>query len=145
MRIVRSTLTLQTIDALRDLVKLNHDAAIPDQPLEPDWDALARIRPWLWVAQEGAKAVGYCAHILTASHLFTGEKFSTCAAIYMLPAFRAYVPRMIAQIERELRQEGVQVINYSVPHMSRAGAFFEVIGYECTELVMTKRVHALPE
>ena len=128
-----------TWDILWDLIRENHEAAGIDANLMVDRRALERCNPRVWILWHDGQAVGYCAHIV-ATHLFTGEITATCAAIYVRPAFRDKVRKMLDHIEADLRAGGVVVINYSVPHMSRAGSFFEAIGYECRELVMCKRI-----
>lgn len=126
-------------DALHPLIEENHKAAGIDGPLCYNRDALEKCNPVVWVLFLDDKPVGYCAHIV-GPHLFTGEQTATCAAIYVRPAHRDKVRKMLDHIEEDLRAGGVVVINYSVPHLSKAGAFFERIGYECAELVMRKRL-----
>ena len=126
-------------DILWDLIRENHEAAGIDANLMVDRQSLERCNPSLWILWHEGQAVGYCAHIV-APHLFTGEMTATCAAIYVRPDHRAKVRGMLDHIEADLRKAGAVVINYSVPHMSRAGSFFEAIGYECRELVMAKRL-----
>ncbi len=128
-----------TWDILWDLIRENHEAAHIDANLMVDRQSLERCNPSVWVLWHEGRAVGYCAHII-GPHLFTGEQTATCAAIYVRPAHRDKVRKMLDHIEEDLRSDGVTVINYSVPHLSKAGAFFERIGYECAELVMRKRI-----
>lgn len=135
----RARLSESTWSGLWDLIRENHEAAGVDANLMVDRQSLERCNPSLWILWHEGSAVGYCAHII-APHLFTGEMTATCAAIYVRPAHRAKVRKMLDTIEADLRAGGVVVINYSVPHMSRAGSFFEAIGYECRELVMCKRI-----
>jgi GNAT superfamily N-acetyltransferase len=123
------------------LISENHDAAGIDAPLHLNRAALERCNPSVWILWHEGAAVGYCAHIV-GPHLFTGEQTATCAAIYVRPAHRDKVRKMLDDIEADLRAGGVVVINYSVPHLSKAGAFFEHVGYECAELVMRKRIQA---
>lgn len=124
---------------LAPLITENHAAAGIDAPIRVDRERLEACDPWLWVLWHEGRAVGYCAHIV-APHLFTGEITATCAAIYVRPDHRGKVRGMLDHIEADLREAGVVVINYSVPHLSKAGAFFEHIGYRCAELVMRKRI-----
>lgn len=141
--IAREPLNDRLIAELGALIEANHHAASPLTTLQPDWGTIIKMRPLLWVVRCDGVAVGYCAH-LVQTHVFFGEKHAVCAAIYLSPEHRARVRGMIGQIERELTAEGVSSISYSVPHLSRAGAFFEAIGYECAELIMVKKIHALP-
>ncbi len=112
-------------------------------PLAPDLWTLVGMGPLLWVVRAGGQAVGYCAHLIQPHPLF-GERQALCVAIYLQPAHRGVARRLVAEIETALRAEGVAVIAYSVPHQGRAGAFFEAIGYPCEEMVMARRIHALP-
>lgn len=138
----RETLDDAMIIELDSLITANHAAVVPDTLLAPNWVIIEAMSPQLWVTRINGYAVGYCAH-LVCQHVFTGDLQANCAAIYVMPHARHLTRLMIAQIERELTQQGVRTISYSVPHRSRAGSFFEAVGYECTELVMTKRVTAL--
>lgn len=124
---------------LEPLIRENHTAAAIDAPLHLLFDKLEQCKPRVWILWHEGHAVGYCAHIV-APHLFTGEMTATCAAIYVRPNHRARVRKMLDHIEADLREAGVVVINYSVPHLSTAGGFFEHIGYRCAELVMCKRI-----
>ena len=129
----------ETWAILEPLIRENHTAAGIDAALRLDFRKLEACNPRVWILWHEGQAVGYCAHIV-APHLFTGELTATCAAIYVRPDHRAKVRRMIADIELDLCEDGVAGINYSVPHLSKAGAFFEHVGYGCTELVMSKRL-----
>ena len=129
-----------TIDRL---ITENHAAAGIDAPLALNREALFHVNPSVWVLWHDGQAVGYCAHVV-GPHLYTGEMTATCAAIYVRPAHRGKVRGMLDHIEQDLRAAGVVVINYSVPHLSKAGAFFEYIGFECAELVMRKRISPCP-
>lgn len=124
---------------LTQLMIENHAAANINGPMCINREQLEACNPLLWILWDHGQAVGYCAHIV-APHVFTGELTANCAAIYVRPAYRANVQFMLDKIEQELKEQGVTLINYSVPHMSRAGSFFEAIGYECRELVMYKRL-----
>lgn len=141
--LLRETLSEEIIEDLCLLIEANHHAASPLTVLRPDWWTLVKMRPLFWVVLCDGVTVGYCAH-LVQTHVFFGEKQAVCAAVYLRPEHRARARGMIRQIERELTDEGVSSISYSVPHWSRAGAFFEAIGYECAELIMVKKIHALP-
>lgn len=136
--ITRQTLTQALLLELDPLIRANHAAAETGAPLAPDWWQLARMGLWLWVVRVDGRAVGYCAHVVSR-HPFAGEQWATCAAVYLDPAHRGLVRQMVRQIERDLAGQ-VAVITYSVPHLSRAGAFFEAMGYPCAELVMQKRL-----
>lgn len=124
---------------LSQLMAENHAAAGIDAPMCVDRERLEACNPLLWMLWHEGESVGYCAHIV-APHLFTGEMTATCAAIYVRPDHRARVRKMLDHIEADLREAGAVVINYSVPHLSKAGVFFERIGYEYAELVMRKRI-----
>ena len=134
------TLTSELIKELAPLIEANHRDAAKHERLCPDWDALIMLPLVMWVMRDGGIPVGYCAHFIHQHVYFTGSKKANAMAIYVRHSHRGSVARFIDHIEQWLRADGVTTINYSVPHHSRAGSFFEAIGYECTELVMTKTI-----
>jgi hypothetical protein len=140
--ITREPLTSTLASELRPLMAENHQAAGIEAPLSPDLWAIQAMQPRLWVVRDEGRAVGYCAHVIQP-HPFFGELWASCAAIFVRDTHRRMVRPMVQQIERELRGDGVKVIGYSVPHLSRAGAFFEAMGYGCAQLVMERRLDAL--
>lgn len=136
----REPVTPEFFRLLHPLMEANHAAAGVDAPLNLDLWLIQGMQPRVWVVWHEGRPVGYCAHIV-APHLFTGELTATCAAIYVRPNHRAKVRKMLDHIEADLRAADVAVINYSVPHLSKAGAFLEkFMGYRCAELVMCKRL-----
>lgn len=139
----REPLTSQLAAELAPLMAENHAAADTGAPLAPDLWLLQAMQPLLWIVRVDGRAVGYCAHFVQP-HPFFGERWASCAAIYLRPEHRGMTRRLVAQIEAELQRDGVRLVSYSVPHLSRAGSFFEAIGYDCRELVMAKRIDALP-
>lgn len=132
-------LTQVLASELTPLTQMNHRAAIPGMELELDWWALVKMPMLkLWVMRSRGQAVGYCAHAVMR-HVFTGQRQATCMAIYVMPVYAGSVAQFIREIEVWLVADGVTSISYSVPHGSRASCFFERAGYDCSELVMTKR------
>ena len=137
--IQQEPLTAELWHELRPLMLANHEAASIDAPFNGDFLLIQTLNPNIWVVRVDGEPFGYCAHVV-GSHPFTGEPWAVCLAIYLDPAHRGMAKRLITQIEQDLAGE-VAVINYSVPHLSNAGAFFEtVMGYGCMELVMCKRL-----
>lgn len=137
-------LTHGLIHEMRPLIDANHRDAAGHERLLPDWMGLVALPLVLWVMRDEGQPVGYCAHLVQPHMYFTGSKKANAMAIYILDSHRGSVPKFISHIEQWLLADGVASINYMVPHHSRAACFFEAIGYECTELVMTKQLHALP-
>jgi hypothetical protein len=132
----------EVITELSALIEANHRDAAAHQKLGPDWWTLVKMPLKLWVMRDDGAPVGYCAHWVQPHLFFSGEMQATAMAIYVLDASRGHVAQFLRYVEQGLLEYGVKTINYSVPHLSRAGAFFEAIGYNCTELIMTKRVQA---
>ncbi len=137
--ITREPLTIALFDELRPLIEANHKAANVDGPLDFQPWVLQGMQPQVWVVRDDGKAVGYCAHII-APNPITAERWAVCLAIYVDPKHRALARALVKQIEHDVRGD-VVVVTYSVPHLSNAGAFLEVVcEYQCRELVMAKRI-----
>lgn len=133
--------TTELLTELRPLMEENLQAVCPESSLVGTWmdSRFIPMAVHLWIVRIDGEPVGYCGHIV-APHPFFGETWATCAAIYIRPAHRVLARRLIRQVEDDLAGQ-VAVISYSVPHLSNAGAFLEtVMGYECRELVMGKRL-----
>lgn len=137
--ITREPLTLALWAELQPLIHANHAATGSEAPLAVDSWTVQGMAPFLWLVRVDERPVGYCAHAVQAHPLY-GEKWATCIALYVDPAHRMLVRSLIARVEADLAGERVACISYGVPHLSRAGAFFEAIGYPCMELVMGKRL-----
>lgn len=127
---------------LRPLMEANHAAAGVDAPLDPDLWLIQGMQPRVWVVWHEGRPVGYCAHIISP-HPLTKEMHATCLAIYVDPAHIWKASWLLHRIERDLGAD-VAVLAYNVPHLSRAGSFFESKGYDCRELVMAKRIKGHP-
>lgn len=142
--IQREPLTSTIKAELYDLARANHAAAGHPGSFSPQWDTFAELEArgalCLLVARQDGVPVGYCVHAATHNHA-TGELQAMCLAIYLDPAHRALARSLVRQSERMAREAGCGAITFAVPHLSNAGAFFEtVMGYECAELVMRKRL-----
>lgn len=137
----RETLTPQLAKQLRPLIEANHAATGRAEPVSPEWPAIYEAECHgalcLLVARVDGLAVGYCAHAAIRNH-GTGLLNAVCLAIYLDPSHRSLARSLVARAEEYAKAAGCAAISFHVPHMSRAGAFFEAIGYDCAELVMMR-------
>lgn len=137
----REPLTSTVKAELYDLARANHAATGHPGPFAPQWETFAELDAsgalCLLVARVDGVPVGYCVHAATIGHV-TGEMCALCLAVYLDPAHRVLARPMVRAAETLAREAGCTSVTFAVPHMSRAGSFFEAIGYECAELVMRK-------
>lgn len=140
--IQREPLTSTIKAELYGLARANHEATGHPGPFSPRWDTFAELEArgalCLLVARVDGVPVGYCVHVAMANHV-TGERGSSCLAIYLQPAHCALARGLVREAERLAVEAGCVTISFGVPHLARTGAFFEAIGYECAEVVMQKR------
>ena len=128
---------------LRPLIFANHKASESQAPLDPQWDGFLALQDagalCLIVARVNYVPVGYVAHAALINQS-SGEIEAKCLAVYVEPQHRTLALRLVSASEEAAMAAGAKTIVYSVPHLSRAGAFFEAVGYRCAELVMEKRL-----
>lgn len=132
--------------AIASLASAHHEEATPDQPLAIDWPMLQGMADagslHVVVATHDDQVVGYCL-LAVAPHPFYGETWATQLGLYVTPEHRGALSlRLIRHVERAMADAGAVVLSHAVPHLSRAGALFEALGYGCRELVMVKRIRA---
>lgn len=142
--IARELITPDLVQELRPLIARNHEATERPGPLAPSWPMFYQLEAdgalCLLVARIDGFAVGYCAHAAICNH-GTGELHAVCLAIYLEPAHRDLAKALVREAEAAAKAAGCASIQFNVPHLSKAGAFFEtVMGYQCMELVMGKRL-----
>ncbi len=141
-QIAIETLTSGLLEKLRPLIAENHAETGSDQRLAPLDDAFLGLQSAgllrMCVARVDGDIAGYCAVALAPCHI-SGELAASSVAIYVSPAQRALAAPLVRFAEADARAGGACSLCFHVPHLSRAGAFFERIGYDCTELVLTKR------
>lgn len=142
--ISREPLAPDLVQELQPLILANHAATGCPEPADPQWPVFYQIAGegalCLLVVRIDGRAVGYCAHAAIRNH-GTGSLHAVCLAIYLDPAHRDLAKGLVREAERCAREAGCGAISFAVPHLSNAGAFFEtVMGYECLELVMGKRL-----
>ena len=146
MTISRELLTPVLAYELLPLIAANQAATGRDESARLQWSVFYELEAGgalcLLIARVDGVAVGYCAHAAIVSHS-TGNLAAVCLGIYLDPAHRAMAKALVREAEAHASAAGCQTIEFAVPHLSNAGAFFEtVMGYGCRELVMAK---GLPE
>ena len=141
--IQREPLTGTIKAELFDLARANHAASGYPGPFAPQFRIFAELEKagalCLIVARVDGVPVGYCVHAATINHV-TGELHANCLAIYLEPEHLILARSLVREAERLAREAGCVAVTFAVPHLTRTGAFFEAIGYECAEVVMCKRL-----
>ncbi len=140
--LAREPFTPALLAELKPLILANHEATGSDAPLNPDWLAIEHLNRGeamaLMVARYDDRAVGYCAQVMHTHQLY-GERWAVCLAIYLVPAHRRSFQWLIDGMEDLARSGGASVLSYNLPSEMNFRAF-ERMGYDRTEVVMTKRL-----
>jgi len=140
IHIQQSPLTDQLWQECQPLIQANAQAA-GDYPLRADKWAIQALNLSIWTMRDKGKLVGYCAHVV-AEHPIYAQRWASCCAIYVMPAWRGCARRMIKQIEKDLIAMDVRHVTYSCPSLSSFAPFLENrrMGYQCMEIVMEKEL-----
>jgi len=127
---------------LKPLIQANHEATKSGLPLNPDWELFDHLDSGdalvLVVVRHKGKAVGYCAQTCYY-HQSCGDRWATCVAIYLAPAYRRHFQALITEMERLAKDAGAKRITYGLPPSANKNAFFR-FGYCVSEVTVCKEL-----
>ncbi|HEX5461882.1 MAG TPA: GNAT family N-acetyltransferase [Steroidobacteraceae bacterium] len=146
---------LETLDEVRaagieQLLERHYQeiAFYKDIPLEPDWDAYARIEAAgglrIFTARVAGELIGYCAYLISRNPHYKSSQQAKQDVLFVLPKHRhaRFGAHLILFSERALRAEGVQV-TYQHSKASEdldMTALLERLGYELVDTIWAKRL-----
>lgn len=116
-----------------------------DIPLSVDWDRLASAEAQdclrIYTARTSEKKlVGYAFFIVQTSTHYSGSLQAIQDVIFILPEHRGFGKKFILWCDKQLREEGVEVVYHHVKKEHNFGPMLEKLGYELIDLIYGRRL-----
>ena len=135
-------------DDTKALLLLHWSEIAPHQdlPLDPDYDAYARLEQAgclrCYVLREQGIAVGYAVFLVMRNMKYQTSIHATADLLFLLPRMRKqlYGARFLSWCDDQLRAEGVVIVRHCVERTYEYGPVLERLGYEQEQVIYAKRL-----
>lgn len=116
-----------------------------DIPLDPDFQAYADVHHVgglrVFTARKDGALIGYIVFFVRSNPHYRSSVQALQDVLFVLPEHRGAVGvKLLRFAERELADEGVQVIMQHVKLKNYAGSIMQHLGYEPVDLLLCKRL-----
>lgn len=146
MNFQREKLSLDLFDEMLPLLLKHYKeiAHFQDIPLDPDYDTYIKMEEIdlvrCYTARDNGELVGYAVYFVKANIKYRSSKQATQDVLYIDPNKRGFGHRFILWCDRQLKEEGVQVVYHHTKLEHNFGPMLERQGYQLIDLIFGKRL-----